>query len=207
MARFRQSTAAAFEVAILVLAIGSAGTARSADLTGPTPTPQPGGILGGTKPAAAAFPLAEDSVRLRGRWFEKPVRRAVQGAVRRLAEPACAAVLGDFHNGSGRALTEPLRALGLAAPDYARTVLFYDGSNDAACRRPRVYAFTSPGSRVVYACPTLGALFASRPDEAEAVVIHEMLHTLGLEDDLPSSGDVTAAVERRCRPSYARRSE
>jgi len=68
-----------------------------------------------------------------------------------------------------------------------------------------VYAFTSPGSRVVRACPALGALAVSRPDEAEAVVIHEVLHTLGLDHDLPSSADVTAAVERRCAPSLARR--
>jgi hypothetical protein len=175
--RFRQSTAAAFGVAIVVVAVASPGSTRAGEIT-------------------ERFEV--DGVRLRGRWFEDAVRRAVQGAGRRLAAPSCAAVLGDYRDGAGRALTDRLRALGLDAPAYARLVLFYDGSSDAPCRRPRVYAFTSPGSRVVRTCPTLGALAVSRPEEAEAVVIHEVLHTLGLADDRPSSASITAAVERRC---------
>jgi hypothetical protein len=126
------------------------------------------------------------------------VRRAVQGAGRRLEAPSCAAVLADYRDGEGRPLTARLRTLRLDATAYSRLVLFYDGSNDAPCRRPRVYAFTSPGSRVVRACPTLGALAVARPAEAEAVVIHEVLHTLGLRDDRPSSASITASVERRC---------
>jgi len=140
-----------------------------------------------------------DGVRLRGRWFEENVRRAVQGAGRRLEAPSCAAVLDEFRDGGGRALSDRLRALSLDAPGYTRLVLFYDGSNDGPCLRPRVYAFTSPGSRVVRACPALGALAGARPEEAEAVVIHELLHTLGLADDRPSSASITAAVLRRCR--------
>lgn len=181
MERFRQSKAAACAAAILVL---SSGAARGADAT---------------------VPARADGVRLDGRWFEEPVRRAVHGAGRRLAEPSCAAVLGDFRDPAGRRLADRLGALSLAPEDYARLVLFYDGSNDDPCRRPRVYAFTSPGSRVVRACPTLGALAAARPDAAEAVVIHELLHTLGLGDDRPSSAWITAAVESRCLRADARR--
>jgi hypothetical protein len=84
-------------------------------------------------------------------------------------------------------------------------VLFYDGASDAPCRRPRVYAFTAPGHRVVRVCPTLGALVASAPEQAEAIVIHEVLHTLGLEENPPASADITAAVERRCRATVATR--
>lgn len=153
--------------------------------------------------ARAAGPLLSlettDGVRLRGAWFEEPVRRAVLGAARRLSEPSCAAVLGDFSDASGHRLGERLSALALDAPSYARLVLFYDGSSGAACLRPRVYAFTAPGSRVVRACPTLGRLMASDPRLAEAVVIHELLHTLGLPENPPLSEDITAAVERRCR--------
>jgi hypothetical protein len=187
--RFRQHTAAALAAVVFLHGPGAGGHAQAADRTG----------------LPLATPAAADGVRLRGRWFEEPVRRAVQGAVRGLEAPSCNAVLADFRDGSGRALASRLRALDLSAQAYARLVLFYDGSNDAPCLRPRVYAFTSPGSRVVRACPALGALAVSRPDEAEAVVIHEVLHTLGLDQDLPSSADVTAAVERRCAPSLARR--
>jgi hypothetical protein len=180
--RFRQSTAAALAAAIAALSSGPRATA-----------------VEGTAPSDA------DGVRLRGRWFEEPLRRAVQGAGRRLAEPSCAAVLGEFRDPAGRPLAERLGELSLAPGDYARLVLFYDGSSDAPCRRPRVYAFTSPGSRVVRACPTLGALAVSRPEEAEAVVIHELLHTLGLGDDRPSSASITAAVESRCLRADDRR--
>ena len=79
-------------------------------------------------------------------------------------------------------------------------VLFYDGSNEGPCRRPRVHAFTAPGSRLVRVCPSLGRLAAAEPERAEALVIHEVLHTLGLEENPPSSEDITAAVEKRCRP-------
>jgi hypothetical protein len=79
-------------------------------------------------------------------------------------------------------------------------VLFYDGSNEGPCRRPRVHAFTAPGSRVVWVCPSLGRLAAAEPGRAESIVIHEVLHTLGLAENPPTSDDITAAVERRCRP-------
>jgi hypothetical protein len=160
-------------------------------------------VVGPARPALAAD-AQPDGVRLRGRWFEEPVRRAVEGAARRLAGSSCAAVFHDFRDGSGRLLADRLRALDLDAGAYARLVLFYDGSNDAPCRRPQVYAFTSPGSRVVRACPSLGALVVSQPDEAEAVVIHELLHTLGLAHDAPSSAEITARVLRRCGPDDRR---
>lgn len=182
MARSRQSKAVAF--AAVVVALSGATRADGDD-------------------AAAA--LQPDGVRLSGRWFEEPMRWAVHGAGRRLAEPACAAVLDGFHDPLGRPLAERLGALSLTADDYARRVLFYDGSNEAPCRRPRVYAFTSPGSRVVRVCSTLGALAAARPAEAEAVVIHELLHTLGLGDDHPSSAWITAAVESCCLRTDGRR--
>jgi hypothetical protein len=173
----RQSKACALGVAMLVAVPGSTRASRPA---------APGGVLD------------PDGVRLRGSWFEEPVRHAVHAAARRLAEPSCAAVLTDFRDHAGRSLRDHLRALDLDAPTYARMVLFYDGSNDSPCHRPRTYAFTAPGSRLVHTCPNLGALVASDPDGASAVVIHEILHTLGLEENPPTSEDITAAVVRRC---------
>jgi len=175
-----QSKVPTFAVAILVVATATTPTTRAA-------TPE------------------SDGVRLRGRWFEEPVRRAVHGAARRLAEPSCAAVLGDFHDPAGRDLRQRLAELDVDPSSYARMVLFYDGSSDAPCRRPRVYAFTAPGSRVVRTCPTLGALVASAPEQAEAIVIHEVLHTLGLAENPPASADITTAVEKRCRALVATR--
>jgi hypothetical protein len=142
---------------------------------------------------------ASDGVRLAGRWLEEPVRRAVRGAARRLADPACEAILGDFQDASGRRLRDRLVETGLDAPSYARGVLFYDGTNDGPCRRPRVQAFTSPGSRLVRVCASLGRLAAAEPDRAESVIIHEVLHTLGLRENPPTSDEITLAVEKRCR--------
>jgi hypothetical protein len=140
-----------------------------------------------------------DGVRLVAAWFAGPVRRAVRGASRRLALPACAAILDEFEDGAGRPLRESLEEISLDAPSYARQVLFYDGTNETPCRRnPRLHAYTVPGSRVVRACPSLAALARADPGRAEAVVIHEVLHTLGLGEDPPSSREITARVESRC---------
>ncbi|HET7292830.1 MAG TPA: hypothetical protein VFM88_10415 [Vicinamibacteria bacterium] len=146
----------------------------------------------------AVDPASLDGVRLAGRWFEAPVRRAVRAAADRLADPACARLLASFHDGSGRPLAARLDRLSLDAPSYARTVLFYDGSDERPCRKPRVHAFTVPGSRVVRVCPELGRAALSEPSFAEAVVIHELLHTLGLPESPPTSESITAAVEKHC---------
>jgi hypothetical protein len=144
--------------------------------------------------------MPADGVRLEGLWFEEAVRRSVHGAARRLTEPSCEAVLADFRDTSGRGLRVGLGETGLDAPSYARMVLFYDGSNHEPCRRPGILAFTAPGRRVVRVCPSLGRLAVAEPGLAESVVIHEILHTLGLAENPPSSDQITRGVERRCRP-------
>jgi hypothetical protein len=148
--------------------------------------------------SAATASAAGDGVRLGGAWFEGPVRRAVSGAALRLAEPSCARVFTAFRDASGRGLEQRLAELDRDAASYARLVLFYDGTSDGPCRRPRRYAFTVPGSRVVRVCPLLGQLAVAEPERAQAVVIHELLHTLGLQEDQPSSDQITAVVEKHC---------
>lgn len=144
-----------------------------------------------------------DGVRLAGHWYEALVQRATRGASKRLSVPACAAVVDEFRDEAGRPLGQRLGELEMDASSYVRMILVYDGSNERACRQPRVYAFTTPGSRVVRACPSLGRLARIDPERAEAVVIHEMLHSLGLAEDWPSGQDITAVVEGRCRGAAA----
>jgi len=127
------------------------------------------------------------------------LRRVVRGAARQLAEPACAAVLGDFVDASGRPLRERLDTLAVEPSDWTRQVLFYDGADETRCRRDaRLLAFTAPGSHVVRVCRGLVDLARVDPARAEAVVIHEVLHTLGLGEDPPPSLEITARVRSRC---------
>lgn len=142
---------------------------------------------------------ARDGVRI-DRWFGPVLRRAVDGAAARLAEPDCAAVLDDFRDREGRPLRAHLPPEASDAASYVRRVLFYDGTNEVTCKRTGVYAFTVPGSHVVRACPALGRLadIPSDGGQVEAVVIHELLHTLGLGENPPTSQQITAAVRSRC---------
>ena len=79
-------------------------------------------------------------------------------------------------------------------------MLFYDGSRQLLCSlNDDPYAITKPGSRVVFICPRR---FVQKqewnPTAAEAIIIHEMLHSLGLGENPPSSEAISAVVLDRC---------
>ena len=115
---------------------------------------------------------------------------AVAGARTRLARPDCQRVLGDFRDAEGRTLLENLEASEQSAGDYLiGRIWFVSGDDTALCRRERtVPAFTVPGHHVVRICSMWFAGLCTRhPVAAELVVIHEMLHTLGLGENPPSS--------------------
>jgi len=171
-----------FRVVLVVLG-AAGGPADAADLEGPG-----------------------HNVRVRGPWLET-AREAWRSATERLERPACARVLSDFRDAEGRTLQENLDALGLSAPEYMGRVFFYDGRHRRGCLPSRVMAVTAPGSRVVYLCPQFLARAARERELAEAVLIHEVLHTLGLGEDPPSSQAITARVRERCgdRALVARR--
>jgi hypothetical protein len=64
-----------------------------------------------------------------------------------------------------------------------------------------------PGLPTVFVCPagsaTPGSRFAGvqarNPNLADYMVIHEMLHTLGLGENPPTSLQITERVIERCR--------
>lgn len=124
------------------------------------------------------------------------VRRAVRGATRLLEDPACAGVLDDFTDQQGRPLRAVLASLTLTPPDSLSRMIFRDGWEHPTCRNGGIAAFTGPGSRVVFIC---GNRFAAieRP-RARQVVIHEMLHTLGLGEGPPAPSEIDRAIARRC---------
>jgi hypothetical protein len=126
-------------------------------------------------------------------------REALDLAWRRLAQPDCARVHGSFTDASGHALDERLRAMGVDLQTYLTMLVFIDGSRDMPCVTG-VLAFTAPGSRVVRICvDALKRTWREHPEHTVASFIHEMLHTLGLGEDPPSSSEITKRVLADCR--------
>jgi hypothetical protein len=130
------------------------------------------------------------------------VKRALDGADRRLAQPACLDVLTDFSDSSARTLKQALETNEVSARGFLRWIVFAQDWGSRACRVKGTVAATEPGSRVVFICPRAFLEMAlCDPERAEATLIHEMLHSLGLGEDPPSSAEITERVLRRCVPS------
>jgi hypothetical protein len=81
---------------------------------------------------------------------------------------------------------------------YLTMILFIDGSREPICLKGGL-AFTAPGSRVVSVCvEELKRTWRTSPEYTVASIIHEVLHTLGLRENPPSSRVITARVLARC---------
>ena len=124
------------------------------------------------------------------------VSRAARDAVRRLQEPACQRVLDDFTDREGRPLRE---RLGASTPEaYLARLVLRDGEiprGSGRCASPGAAAFTADGA-AVFVC---GTSFRTLGPGARAnALIHEMLHTLGLRENPPSSAEITRRVAERC---------
>ena len=125
------------------------------------------------------------------------VVRALDGARRKLASPACQEVLTDFTDPEGRTLRENLAAVSPA--DYLALMVIRDGEipkGSGRCAHPGAGAFTQRGSGVVFVCA--GNFARQGPRLRENALIHEMLHSLGLGENPPSSKEISRRVEQRC---------
>lgn len=146
-------------------------------------------------PIGAAAPVVNAGL-IRDGELVAAIERAVTGARRRLGHAECTAVFDEFSDYSGQTLTEVVTAMALSPDDSLARIIFRDGRESMTCRATRPAAFTGVGSRVVFVCPaTFGALDR---ESAELVIIHELLHTLGLGERPPSSGHINRVVARRC---------
>ena len=128
------------------------------------------------------------------------LRRAMAGALRRLATPACQKVFSDFRDASGRPLQEGLDAIHETGASFMGWILFVDGSAERRCRNSDVLAMTEPGSRSVWICTKQFTLTNERdPGLTEAVLINEELHALGLGEGLVTTSEmITRRVVARC---------
>lgn len=124
----------------------------------------------------------------------------VAEAASRLQSRPCALLLHEFRDQrTGSSLGETLASTGLTAEQYVRSIRFRSGEGLSPCRPRRTFAWTSPGSRVVFVCPGPLASFRVREGTSIVVVVlHETLHSLGLGEDPPSPMEITVAVEHHC---------
>ena len=150
-------------------------------------------------PAWAEQPPAVGGVRIPRGLAGNAVRKAVAGARRRLQDPKCGAVLAAFHDRAGHSLLDPIE-LGRISPEaHLDEVLFFDGSDHRVCDGATIPAATLAGSRVVLVCPRQFVRLAEHDGrEADFVVIHEMLHTLGLPENPPAPSEIRHAIAARC---------
>jgi hypothetical protein len=128
----------------------------------------------------------------------KAVDAAAAGARRRLSAPKCQEVFADFADSSGHTLKARLDALGVTPVEYLSFVEFRDGSGEGRCARSGILAFTSPGSPIIFVCPEFGIWHHSDAPYTEAVVIHEVLHSLGLGENPPTSVEITDRILKGC---------
>ena len=153
--------------------------------------------IGVAEPSAAAGVIR---VRLGGPYDAGTVQRSLDRARARLEKPGCQRLFTDFQDASGRPLQEALDRAGESGGEHLGTLLFYDGSGQGRCRGGRTLAFTWPGSRIVLVCTQQFVEAAHRdPFLADAALIHESLHSLGLGENPPSSSQITSRVISRCR--------
>jgi hypothetical protein len=140
--------------------------------------------------------------------FDRSVLERVRTrAAAKLDDPECGKLLADFRDGSGRTLESNLQPLGVSASRYLLELSFIDGSPLGACRKETVTMAVTPGVRRVFVCPAGVGRLNSRLSRvefesgtlAEAMVIHEMLHTLGLGENPPTTFEITDRVRERCR--------
>jgi hypothetical protein len=133
------------------------------------------------------------------RRLPSEIRVSLEQAREKLADSRCAEILTDYADSSGAPLDRKLRSTGETLTNYMGFVLFYDGAATTTCGRSDVLAWTAPGSRAVHVC---GGQFLkmqrAHPGYAADIVIHEMLHTLGLQENPPDAREITDRVIARC---------
>jgi hypothetical protein len=148
--------------------------------------------------AAAGAAAGPKRVSMLSKFDQGAVERARAGAARKLQEPECQRVLEDFRDGEGRPLRQSLEKWRVSAAEYVQMIPFLDGSSHRLCLWSRVELVSSPGTPRVYVCGRLATTQVREPGLAEAMVIHEMLHTLGLGENPPTSVEITQRVKGRC---------
>jgi hypothetical protein len=151
---------------------------------------------GASADAGAEHPLIIGSTQNETRFA---LARAFDGAARRLADPGCREILGDFSNADGLVLREVLKAESRSVDAAFSGLRFFDDRDASVCTTRTALAFTEPGSRVIHVCgQRFAQRFTAEPSYVEFIVIHEFLDALGLGENPSLSSAITARVKMRC---------
>lgn len=148
-----------------------------------------------TAQSSNAADLAGFRIRMAGSLHSQTVTRAADGAHERLGRAECQKLFTDFNDQEGRPLQEKLDTLKLSGQEFLRYVGFYEGYGRRRCGQASVMAFTQPGSLAVHVCPQISR---RAQETVEMILIHEMLHALGLGENPPTTYEITNQVTRRC---------
>jgi hypothetical protein len=147
--------------------------------------------------AQDAAPVLTDSIHTPTTRFA--LVRAARAALERLERPECRKVLSDFRDASGRTIQENLDLLGDTPRSYLARITFREGLDRRPCQNAGILALTSIGGRDVFICsPQFWQTYRSDPTRVEGVLIHEMMHTLGLGENPPTSTEINTRVRERC---------
>lgn len=147
-------------------------------------------------PATATSQARSDVLRV---VHERTIERAREGAVRKIEQPGCQRLLAEYKDKDGRSLGENLATWGRTPADYLRTMPFRDGSFHPDCKSGKSALVSVVGMRPVFVCPSFRKEAERDPWAAENWILHEMLHTLGLGENPPSSREITQRVSERCQ--------
>jgi hypothetical protein len=125
---------------------------------------------------------------------------ARRGAIERLRSPECQLIFGDFKDGEGRWLSANLVPFALPPYEYLARLPFLDGAGHSSCSGGHSQLLTAQGVGRVFVCKAFLQTVERDRAMAEVYLIHEVLHTLGLGENPPSSHEITQQVKRRCAP-------
>ena len=146
-------------------------------------------------PATATSQARSDVLR----WRTNNDRARPRGCGPQDRAAGCQRLLDEFKGKDGRSLGENLATWNRPAADYLRTMPFRDGSFHPFCRSGKSALVSVVGMRPVFVCPGFRKEAERDPWAAENWIIHEMLHTLGLGENPPSSREITQRVTERCQ--------
>jgi hypothetical protein len=127
------------------------------------------------------------------------VEDSLEGARARLNRARCQELFEEFTDQQGLSLAAKLRSTGHTGGEQLASLYFVAADEDRCRADETVAAFTAPGSRVIHICAArFSQWFALKTRDGELLLIHELLHSLGLGENPPRSSDITAKVRARC---------